>query len=75
MAFEISCRYVDCAVLVGDEAIREAQRTLWESLRVVAEPGGAITLAALISGRYRPQQDERIVVLVCGGNADLTQVV
>lgn len=69
-AFEISRRYVNRVVLVDDEAIREAQR----ALRVVAEPGDVIILAALISGRYRPQ-DERIVVLVCGGNADLTQVV
>ncbi len=60
--------------LIGGAAIREAQRALWRSLRIVAEPGGAIALAALLSGRYRPEPNERIGVLVCGGNADLARV-
>jgi threonine dehydratase len=37
-------------------------------LRVVAEPGGAAALAALLAGQYRPRPDERVGVLVCGGN-------
>jgi len=55
-------------VLVADAAIREAQQTLWERLRVVAEPGGSAACAALLSGRYRPAPDERVGVLVSGGN-------
>ena len=74
LAFSIVQRYVDGVVLVEDAAIREAQRMLWRFLRIVAEPGGAIALAALLSGRYRPQSGERIGVLVCGGNADLGQI-
>ena len=74
LAFSVARRYVDGVVLVEDAAIREAQRALWRALRIVAEPGGAIALAALLSGRYRPQPGERIGVLVCGGNADLAQV-
>src|SRR5207302_1049292 len=50
------------------EAIREAQRTLWEALRIAAEPGGAAALAALTSGRYRAAPGERIGVLLCGAN-------
>lgn len=37
-------------------------------LRVVAEPGGAATLAALVSRRYEPKPNERVGILVCGGN-------
>ena len=59
------------AVLVPDSAIVEAQRRLWESLRIAAEPGGAAALAALLSGAYRPRSGERVGVLVCGGNVDL----
>lgn len=59
------------AVLVPDSAIVEAQRRLWESLRIAAEPGGATALAALLSGAYRPRSGERVGVLVCGGNVDL----
>ena len=66
--FPIAQRYVDSVVLVNDEAIREAQETLWRILRVVAEPGGAAAFAALVSGRYRPAPAERVGVLLSGGN-------
>jgi threonine dehydratase len=66
--FPIARRHVEQVVLVTDEQIRVAQETLWQVLRVVAEPGGAAALAALLSGRYRPQADERVGVLLCGGN-------
>ena len=59
------------AVLVPDSAIVEAQRKLWEGLRIAAEPGGATALAALLAGAYRPRPGERVGVLVCGGNVDL----
>ena len=37
---------------------------------MVAEPGGAAALAALLSGRYRPAPGERVGVLLCGANTD-----
>jgi threonine dehydratase len=55
-------------VLVTDDEIVGAQRALWSTLRIVAEPGGAAALAALLSGRYTPGREERVGVLVCGGN-------
>jgi threonine dehydratase len=58
------------SVLVPDEAIAAARRRLWEELRVVAEPGGACALAALLEGAYRPSPRERVAVVVCGGNTD-----
>jgi threonine dehydratase len=58
------------AVLVPDEAIVRAMRALWEELRVVAEPGGATALAALMTGAYRPDAGERVCVVVSGGNRD-----
>jgi threonine dehydratase len=68
LAFPIAQRYVDRTVLVSDDAIEDAQRRLWKTLRVVAEPGGAAALAALTSGGYVPDAGERIGVLICGGN-------
>jgi threonine dehydratase len=41
---------------------------LWKQLRIVAEPGGATALAALLSGKYRPRGGERTGVLISGGN-------
>jgi threonine dehydratase len=58
------------SVLVSPEAIAEARRLLWRTLKVAAEPGGATALAALTSGAYVPAPGERIAVVVCGGNAD-----
>ena len=57
-------------VLVPDEAITDAQRQLWSSARIAAEPGGATALAALTSGAYRPAPGKRVAVIVCGGNLD-----
>jgi threonine dehydratase len=68
LMFPIAQRFVADAVLVTDDAIREAQRRLWDLLRVAAEPGGAAALAALLCGRYRPAKDERVAVLLCGAN-------
>ena len=66
--FGIAQRHIKDAVLVPDEAIKQAQGLLWDRLRVVAEPGGAAALAALLSGRYVPSPNERIGVLLCGAN-------
>jgi threonine dehydratase len=69
LVFPIARDYVDRVVLVEDEAIGRAQRALWDSLRIVAEPGGAAALSALLSGAYQPARDERVGVLVSGGNS------
>jgi len=64
----IAQAYVDRVVLVSDAEIRRAQATLWESLRVVAEPGGAAALAGLLCRRYVPAAGERVAVVISGGN-------
>jgi threonine dehydratase len=66
--FPIAQRHVHRAVLVSDDAIRAAQKALWDRVRVVAEPGGAAAFAALLSGVYVPAPEERLAVLVCGAN-------
>lgn len=58
------------AVLVSDEHIRDAQMALWNKLRIASEPGGATAFAALLSGGYVPSPNEKIAVVICGGNAD-----
>jgi threonine dehydratase len=63
------------ALLVSDAEVADTQRWLWTHTRLVAEPGGAVALAALLHGRYRPEGDERMGVLVCGANTDPGSVV
>lgn len=69
-SFEAIRNHVDEAVIVDDAATFEAARRLWEGTRLVGEPGSAVALAALTSGAYTPDPDERICVLLCGGNAE-----
>ncbi|HEV2269574.1 MAG TPA: threonine/serine dehydratase [Steroidobacteraceae bacterium] len=70
LMFPFAQRYVESVVLVEDESIREAQRALWRALRIASEPGGAAAMAALLSGAYRPRPEERVGVVLCGGNTD-----
>ncbi|MGA2197351.1 MAG: threonine/serine dehydratase [Bryobacteraceae bacterium] len=66
--FPIAQAHVSRVALVTDEAIVAAQQALWNVLRIVAEPGGAAALAAVLSRRYQPQPGERVGVLLCGAN-------
>jgi threonine dehydratase len=68
LMFPIAQAYVDHTVLVSDDDIRQAQGALWETARVVAEPGAAAALAALLARRYVPASGESVGVLVSGGN-------
>jgi threonine dehydratase len=68
LMFPLAQKYISEVVLVSDQAIQQAQESLWKVLRVVAEPGGAAATAALLSGRYKPKRGERVGILVCGGN-------
>ncbi|TMR10463.1 pyridoxal-phosphate dependent enzyme [Nonomuraea zeae] len=69
-AFEILSGPGVESVLVADEAIVTARRTLWARHRLAAEPGGAAAYAALLSGAYTPAPGERVAVVVCGSNTD-----
>jgi threonine dehydratase len=68
LMFPIAQAYIDRVVLVSDHAIRMAQKMLWESLRLVAEPGGCAAFAAILSGAYQPSEGERVGVVVSGAN-------
>ena len=50
--------------------IAAAQRALWSRARVAAEPGGAAAFSALLSRRYVPKPDEKVGVVVSGGNTN-----
>lgn len=68
LMFPLAQRYAQRVLLVSDEAIRAAQRQLWDTLRIVAEPGGAAPFAALLAALYRPAQGERVGIVLSGAN-------
>jgi threonine dehydratase len=57
------------ALAVSEEEVAAAMRFAFGNLRIVAEPGGAVALAALISGKAGEVPDGSVVV-VSGGNVD-----
>ena len=63
-------RYVDDVVRVEDAAIPAAVRLLLDRMKLVAEPSGAITLAAVMAGLVRPVQGKPVVVVLSGGNIE-----
>jgi len=68
LMFPLAQRYAERVLLVSDEDIRTAQRRLWDTLRIVTEPGAAAPFAALLSGRYEPRAGERVGIVLSGGN-------
>ena len=74
LMFPIAQAHVERVVLVSDDALRRAQHALWASARIVAEPGGAAPLAALLSGGYTPAPGERMGVIISGANTTSVQL-
>jgi threonine dehydratase len=66
--FPIAKKYVHGTVLVTEDAILNAQKVLWDVVRVVAEPGGVAAFSAICSGAYKPLAGERVGVIISGGN-------
>lgn len=61
-------RYLDDVVQVEDAALRRAMRLLLDRMKLVAEPSGAITVAALMEGLVTPTG--RTVAVLSGGNIE-----
>jgi len=55
-------------VAVSEAEVAKAMRFAFAALRIVAEPGGAVALAAVLSGKVDPPEGS--VILVSGGNVD-----
>ncbi len=71
LVYPIVARLAESPVLVTDAEIVAAQHAIWDAVRIWAEPEGAAAFAALLSGRYQPSRNERVVVVVSGGNATM----
>ncbi len=68
IAFETARRLGTTPVLVDEAGILAARRFLWQRVRVLAEPGAAVALAALATGRVDVPHGGTVVVVVSGGN-------
>jgi threonine dehydratase len=67
LTFEVNRRRLDEVVTVGDAEILRAMAFLFDRLKIVAEPSGAVGVAALLEGRL-DVRGRRVGVVVSGGN-------
>ncbi len=69
LPFEIHRRLFDAGLVVSDDEVREAMRFAFRHLKLVVEPGGAASLAAVLSGKVDTAGKTTAIVL-SGGNVD-----
>jgi threonine dehydratase len=69
LTLSINSRLVTSGVAVSDDDVRRAMVFAWQKLKLVVEPGGAVALAAVLSGAMECK-DRTIAVVLSGGNVD-----
>jgi threonine dehydratase len=69
LTFPINRRLLAGSLVVDDEAVLDAMAAAFIHLKIVAEPGGAIALAAVLSGLF-PIRGKTVAVVASGGNVD-----
>ncbi|MBD1851005.1 threo-3-hydroxy-L-aspartate ammonia-lyase [Leptolyngbya sp. FACHB-711] len=73
LTFPLVLRHVQDMVTVSDEALLRSMAFLWERLKIVVEPTGALAAAALLEGIVKAP-GSRVGVMISGGNVDLTKI-
>jgi threonine dehydratase len=74
MNLEVVKRLVDDLVLVNDDDILAAMKSLMSYAKLVVEPAGAAATAALLSGKVKLPAGTRVATIVSGGNVDLDRL-
>ena len=72
ITFPLVMRYVDDMLTVTDDELKRAMFYLWERMKIVVEPTGALAYAALHTRKLQPSG--RVGVVLSGGNVDLAQI-
>jgi len=71
--FTIIREKVKDVITVSDAEIVEAMRLIWERMKIIVEPSGAVPLAAILK-RKNELAGKRIGIIFSGGNVDLAKV-
>ena len=69
--FRIIREKVDQIITVSEEEIVDAMQFIWERMKLVVEPSGAVSLAGVLSKQI-DLQSKRVGIIISGGNIDLT---
>jgi threo-3-hydroxy-L-aspartate ammonia-lyase len=73
LTFPLVQRYVHDVITVNDSELLRATMFLWERMKTLVEPTGALGLAALLEGKL-PVRGSRVGIILSGGNADVRQL-
>lgn len=73
LTFSILRERVDQIAMVTEDEIRDAMRTLWERMKIVVEPSGAVAAAPALLQRIGAK-GARVGIILSGGNVDLSQL-
>jgi threonine dehydratase len=73
LTFAIISEHVDAIATVSEEAIIRAMRLIWERMKIIVEPSGAVSLAALLEKKV-DVAGKKVGVILSGGNADLDRL-
>ena len=68
--FAVMLAHVDDVLTVSEEAIIEAMRLIWTTMKIIVEPSSAVPLAALLE-RRPPIAGQSVGIILTGGNVDL----
>ena len=64
---------VDDVITVSEGGIVQAMRSIWEVMKIIVEPSGAVPYAALTEGKIEAK-GQRIGIILTGGNLDLDEL-
>lgn len=68
IAYAVASKHGVVPVLVDESSIAAARSLLWDSVRVLAEPGACVALAAVLSGRIEVPAGQVVAIVISGGN-------
>ena len=68
--FQMMQRFVDDVVTVSEEGIIAAMRAIWETMKIIVEPSGAVAYAAILEHKINVSA-QRVGIILSGGNVDL----
>ncbi len=68
IAYETAAEHGTTSLLVSEDEVVGARRFLWQRVRLLAEPGASVAMAAVMAGRVEVEPGSTVVVVVSGGN-------
>jgi len=73
LTFQVIMYKVDDIVTVSEDSIIKAMQLIWERMKIVVEPSGAVPLAAIVEGKL-DVKNKKVGLILSGGNVDLSKL-